>query len=121
MIRLGQAPTLFDVEKNDRSRGKAFALGDGSCVARVSCSLLHCWLIGVNFAAFAAAIQHDKTKTQGTQQFAFTGPSAGLFSGRRAEPIAGEGKVVTQRLHGVIARIDVPVEAEERARRLLSR
>src|ERR1700723_663015 len=112
MVHLGQTAALFDVEKNDRLRGKTFALGDGSCVARAGCSLLHSISIGFQFPAFGAEVEEQETETLRAQGVALAEPSVGLFAERRAEPIAAEGKSLSQNRKCILSRENVAVETE---------
>src|SRR5580692_231042 len=58
----------------------------------------------------AATIKHHKAKSERMDKFAFAVPCAYFFSGRRAQPVAGERKIAAERSHGRIAGIDVAVE-----------
>src|ERR1700688_2821353 len=59
MIRCGQTTTLFDVEENDRLRGKTLSLCARGCVSRVGSSLLRRSFV-LEIASLRAAVKKQK-------------------------------------------------------------
>src|ERR1700722_2343531 len=117
MIRRGQAAALFNIEKNNRLREKAFALCGHGGVARVEAALLCRYCFVFEFATERAAVKKQKTESLGTQEFALPQPGICLFSRRRAQPVAAESKSLSQYRKSGLTRKNVQVKAQIRTLR----
>src|SRR6266850_6142697 len=111
-VGAGKTATLLYVQKDDGTARKTLAV----CSSRSSPRIFSDSLQGIGLIAqltgSRSSEEQGKTKSVRAKKFAFAGPGNGFFTGRRAKPVAREGKGFAKNRQRGIARIVVPIEAE---------
>src|SRR5215470_14165715 len=108
-----EAPAFFDIEKNYRAFGKAFAAYSCCGGLDVIGDAFQCVGLIAQFAGSWSTEKGEKTIAEGMEEFTFAGPGIGFCLWRIAQPVAGKGELLPQDLHGIVAGIIVAITTEK--------
>ena len=106
------APALLLIEKDDGSRGEAFAARGGRSGMRIGLTKHHRVRHSFEFSVQASVKEHEKPESGGFDGGAVATPAIRLFAGRIVEPVAGVGESLVQGFEVGVAGVGIAVEAE---------